>query len=158
MAANSTNVYDFKSGKMMQNLALSGASDGGTTDSALANPQNLAIEWMNLVFFTLYPSDDWRAEIAVLPAQITEKNRGIVYTNIKADPNVYEGSMPSSPADYDQSTADTAVSMSLKPFWLQPMIWTPELMAQVRYDMMGSGWTQVHRSKLQAQQTLTVLN
>jgi hypothetical protein len=136
MCASGSNLYEFKTGKKA-NMATF-----GTTDNALASPENLAIEWLNIIYFTLFPSDEWKAEIPIFAATVTEKNRGVIWTNVKADPDVHEGSMPSNLADYDQSTVDTAVSMNLKPFWLQPMIWTPELMAQVRYDMMGAGWSQ----------------
>jgi hypothetical protein len=45
-----------------------------------------------------------------------------------------------SPSDYTYD--DTAVSLKLTPYWLQPMRWTPLTMHYLRYDQMGTGWAQ----------------
>jgi hypothetical protein len=111
-----------------------------SSDTALATPALNAIEWLSLAIFKLFPSNAWKNEIPVFGAEMTGKNTGIIWANIAADPTVYKGTQPTTPADYTYT--DTAVSLSLTPYWLQPMRWTPLTMHQLRYDQMGAGWAQ----------------
>ena len=111
-----------------------------STDAALASPALNTIEWLSLAIFTLFPSTSWKNEIPLFSAEVTGKNTGIIWANIAAAPAIYRGTQPSNPANY--STSDTAVALSLTPYWLQPMLWTPLTMHQLRYDQMGSQWAQ----------------
>ena len=72
-------------------------------------------------------------------AQYTGANTGIIWANIAAAPTVYKGNKPSTSV---YTYSDTAVSLALTPYWLQPMQWTPLTMHQLRYDQMGTGWAQ----------------
>ena len=111
-----------------------------STDNALASPALNTIEWLSLAIFKLFPNSSWKNEIPIFGAEMTGKNTGIIWANVAADPTIYKGAQPSNPASYNYS--DTAVSLSLTPYWLQPMLWTPLTMHQLRYDQMGTGWAQ----------------
>lgn len=111
-----------------------------SSDDALASPALTAIEWLPLAIFKLFPSTSWKNEIPIFAASITGNNLGIIWANIAADPTIYKGTQPASPADYTYD--DTAVSLKLVPYWMQPMRWTPLTMHQLRYDQMGTGWAQ----------------
>ena len=111
-----------------------------STDNALASPALNTIEWLSLAIFQLFPSTSWKNEIPLFGAEVTGKNTGIIWANIAAAPTIYRGSQPSSPTPY--SISDTAVSLSLTPFWMQPMLWTPLTMHQLRYNQMGTQWAQ----------------
>lgn len=111
-----------------------------STDNALASPALNTIEWLSLAIFKLFPTTSWKNEIPVFGAEMTGKNTGIIWANIAADPTIYKGDQPSNPSNYTYN--DTAVALSLTPYWLQPMLWTPLTMHQLRYDQMGTGWAQ----------------
>ena len=111
-----------------------------SSDAALASPALNAIEFLSLAIFRLFPSSSWKNEISMLPAEITGKNTGVIWANIAADPTIYKGNQPVSPADYTYS--DTPVSLALVPYWMNPIRWTPLTMHQLRYDQMGTGWAQ----------------
>lgn len=111
-----------------------------STDNALASPALNTIEWLSLAIFKLFPNSSWKNEIPIFGAEMTGKNTGVIWANVAADPTIYKGAQPSNPASYSYS--DTAVSLSLTPYWLQPMLWTPLTMHQLRYDQMGTGWAQ----------------
>jgi len=110
-----------------------------STDNALASPALNTIEWLSLAIFKLFPNSSWKNEIPIFGAEITGKNTGIIWANIAADPTIYKGNQPT-PGNYTYT--DTAVSLSLTPYWMQPMLWTPLTMHQLRYDQMGTGWAQ----------------
>lgn len=112
-----------------------------STDNALAAPALNTIEWLSLAIFNLFPSSSWKEGITMFPAEMTGRNTGLIWANIAADPAIYRGAQPAIPnADY--SYTDDAVSLSLIPYWLQPMVWTPLTMHQLRYDQMSTGWAQ----------------
>ena len=110
------------------------------TDTFLASPDLYAIEFLTLAIFQLFPSSSWKKDIPMFGATDAENNTGLVWANITAAPNIYIGSQPSNPANYTYT--DAAVSISPVPFFLQPMLWYPYLMHQLRYDQMGTGWAQ----------------
>jgi hypothetical protein len=124
---------NFKTGKrqMMQFTS---------SDDALTTPATAAIEFMSLFLFNLFPSQAWKSKIPIFGASEAGKNLGLIWTNIAANPAVYKGNKPTTPADY--ATEDTAVSVKLVNYWLQPMLWTPLTMAYKRYDQMGAQWAQ----------------
>lgn len=111
-----------------------------STDNALASPALNTIEWLPLAIFNLFPTTSWKNDIPMFGAQMTSENTGIIWANIAADPTIYKGTNPSPAADYTYT--DTAVALSLTPYWLQPMLWTPLTMHQLRYDQMSTGWAQ----------------
>jgi len=110
-----------------------------STDNALASPALNTIEWLPLAIFNLFPTTSWKNDVPMFGAQITSKNTGLIWANIAAAPTIYKGTQPS-PADYTYT--DTAVALSLTPYWLQPILWTPLTMHQYRYDQMATGWAQ----------------
>lgn len=111
-----------------------------STDNALAAPALNTIEWLPLAIFKLFPSTSWKNQIPLFSAEVTGKNTGVIWANIAADPTIYKGNQPVNPANY--TYGDTPVAMSLTPYWLQPMLWTPLTMHQLRYDQMATGWAQ----------------
>lgn len=111
-----------------------------STDNALAAPALNTIEWLPLAIFKLFPSTSWKNSIPLFSAQMTGANTGVIWANIAADPTIYKGNQPVNPANY--TYGDTPVAMSLTPYWLQPMLWTPLTMHQLRYDQMATGWAQ----------------
>lgn len=111
-----------------------------SSDDALASPALTAIEWLPLAIFKLFPATSWKNEIPIFAASVTGQNLGVIWANIAADPTIYKGTQPVNPSDY--SSDDTAVSMKLTPYWLQPMKWTPLTMHYLRYDQMGTQWAQ----------------
>lgn len=133
--AGSVDILDRSTNQMKQMTTLS------STDNALASPALNTIEWLPLAIFQLFPTTSWKNEIPMFGAQMTGKNTGIIWANVAAAPAVYKGAQPATnQAIY--TYGDTAVAMSLTPYWLQPMQWTPLTMHQLRYDMMGTGWAQ----------------
>lgn len=111
-----------------------------TSDAALATPSTIAVEWLSLFLMKLYASNKWKSEIPVFAANETSKNLGVIWTNITSDPTIYKGTQPITPANY--TAADTAVSMKLIPYYLQPMLWNPLQLALLRYDQMSAQWDQ----------------
>lgn len=111
-----------------------------STDNALASPALTTIEWLSLAIFKLFPNSSWKNEIPMFGAEMTGRNTGIIWANVAADPTIYKGTQPATPANY--TYGDTPVSLALTPYWLQPMLWTPLTMHQLRYDQMGTGWAQ----------------
>lgn len=111
-----------------------------STDNFLASPDLLAIEFLDLAIFKLFPTTSWKNEIPLFAAQETGNNTGLIWANITAQPGVTRGAQPVNPANY--AYTDDAVSLNLTPYWLQPMIWTPLTMHQLRYDQMSTGWAQ----------------
>lgn len=111
-----------------------------STDNALAAPALNTIEWLSLAIFTLFPTTDWKNDIPMFGAQMTGANTGIIWANITANPAITFGNQPVNPADY--TYGDDGVALTLIPSWLQPMLWTPLTMHQLRYDQMATGWAQ----------------
>ena len=112
-----------------------------STDNALAAPALNTIEWLPLAIFNLFPNTSWKKDIPMFGAEMTSRNTGLIWANIAANPAVYRGNQPAIPnADYTYS--DNAVALTLIPYWLQPMVWTPLTMHQLRYDQMSTGWAQ----------------
>lgn len=110
------------------------------TDNFLASPDLLAVEFLDLAIFKLFPTTSWKNEIPLFAAQETGNNTGLIWANIAAQPGVTRGAQPVNPTAYTYT--DTAVSLNLTPYWLQPMLWTPLTMHQLRYDQMSTGWAQ----------------
>lgn len=111
-----------------------------STDDALASPALTTIEWLSLAIFKLFPSTSWKNDIPLFGAELGSNNTGWIWANIAADPAIYRGNDPSPAADYTYT--DTPVAIKLTPYFLQPMLWKPLLMHQLRYDQMGTGWAQ----------------
>lgn len=111
-----------------------------SSDAALAAPALNAIAFLELVFFKLFPSGEWKSQIPILAPTILPDNTGVIWGNILADPTIYVGNQPATPADY--TYGDQGVSMALVPYWLQPMRWTPLTMHQLRYDQESTGLAQ----------------
>lgn len=122
--------------------------DGGTktlstltaTDNFLASPSLYAMDFLDLAIFKLFPTTSWKNDIPIFGAQTTENNTGLIWANIAANPTIYMGTQPVNPTAYTYN--DTPVSLNLTPFWMNPIIWTPLTMAQLRYDQMSTGWAQ----------------
>lgn len=110
------------------------------TDNFLASPDLFAMDFLDLAIFKLFPTTSWKNDIPIFGATSTENNTGLIWANIAANPTIYMGSQPVNPAAYTYN--DTAVSLNLTPFWMQPILWTPLYMAQLRYDQMSTGWAQ----------------
>ena len=134
LSAGMTFGTDFKGGAMpAQRTTL-------TTDAEFSSLDTAAVEWLTLILYKLFPSEDWKNEIPIFAAQQTGRNLGVIWTNIAAAPTVSRGISPAPEADY--SVNDTSVGMKLVPYWLEPMLWTPLTMHQLRYDQMGAQWIQ----------------
>ncbi len=118
-----------------------------STDGSFSSLDTVAVEWLPLIIYRLFPSESWKSEIPVFGVQETGRNLGVIWTNIGADPNIYRGAQPT-PAAYSYS--DTAVGVKLVPYWMQPTRWNPLYMHQLRYDQQASGWAQA-LAKLEAQ-------
>ncbi len=112
-----------------------------TTDGEFASLDTTAVEWLTLILYKLFPSEDWKNEIPVLAADQTGRNLGVIWTNITAAPTIYRGTYPGG-SDTDYIYSDTAVGMKLVPYWLEPMLWKPLSMHMLRYDQMATGWIQ----------------
>jgi len=110
------------------------------TDTFLASPDLFAIEFLSLAIFALFPATSWKNDIPIFGAQMSADNTGFIWANIAAAPTIYKGTQPVTPAKYTYT--DTAVAMQPTPYWLQPMLWTPLTMHQLRYDQMATGWAQ----------------
>jgi hypothetical protein len=110
------------------------------TDSLLQNPDTLAVEFLPLAIFSLFPDNSWKSDIPLFGIASTQANSGIIWTNVASQPTIYKGTKPSTPSDYDVD--DTGVALKLKGYWLQPMFFSPLTMAQLRYDKMATNWSQ----------------
>lgn len=110
------------------------------TDNFLSSPDLFAMDFLDLAIFKLFPTSSWKNDIPIFGATSTENNTGLIWANIAANPAIYMGNQPVSPAAYTYN--DTAVALNLTPFWMQPMLWTPLYTAQLRYDAMSTGWAQ----------------
>lgn len=132
--SGAVDFMNFRSGRVQNYTELD------ATDDLLASPDLIAVEWLNIFLYKLFPSAAWKSEIPVFAASSTGKNKGLIYTNINADPAVYQGSRPSNPSNYEYD--DVAVALTLSSFYLQPMLWQPLLMAMLRYDQQSTGWAQ----------------
>lgn len=111
-----------------------------STDTLLASPDLYAVEWLPLAIFAMYPSDAWKSDISIFGAQMTSENTGLIWTNVAADPTITKGAQPNNPTPYTYS--DNAVSLALASYWLNPMLWQPIDMHQLRTDKMATGWAQ----------------
>jgi hypothetical protein len=112
-----------------------------TTEGEFSSLDTVAVEWLTLILYKLFPSEDWKNEIPVFAADQTGRNLGVIWTNIAAAPTVSRGTVSTPVSDYGPYN-DTAVGMKLIPYWLSPMLWTPLTMHQLRYDQMATGWVQ----------------
>ena len=124
---------------MGRNNVMQNITTLSTSDDALATPDTLAVEWLALAIFKLFPTTSWKNDIPIFGAQDTGNNLGIIWTNIMADPTIYKGTKPT-PGNY--TYADQAVALKLVPYWMQPMLWVPLTMHMLRYDQMATGWAQ----------------
>jgi len=88
----------------------------------------------------LFPTTSWKSAIPMFGASMASANTGFIWANITATPTVYKGTSPAPASDY--TYGDTAVALSLTPYWLQPMLWKPLDMHQLRYDQQSTGWAQ----------------
>ena len=125
---------------MLKNNTFAEMTNLSATSDFLASPDLLAIEFLPLAIFKLFPTTSWKKDIPLFGATETGKNTGLIFANIAADPTITKGTKPVSPTDYTYS--DTAVALTLVPYWLQPMLWEPLTMHQLRYDQMTTGWAQ----------------
>jgi hypothetical protein len=132
--SGNVDVMNFGKGKLMNYTELD------STDNLLASPDLIAVEWLNIFLYKLFPSAAWKSEIPVFAAQSTGKNKGLIYANITADPTIYQGSRPVNPANYEYT--DDAVSLTLSSFYMQPLVWQPLVMQMLRYDQQSTGWAQ----------------
>lgn len=128
-----------RQGSTLQSI-LSNVTTLGTSADALANPEIYALEWLTLAIFKLFPDNSWKTEIPVFGVSETSKNKGVIWTNIEADPTIHIGAKPTITNAY--AAADVAVGLSLTPYWLEPMAFEPLSMHQLRYDQMGTNWNQ----------------
>lgn len=119
-----------------------------STDGSFSSLDTVAVEWLPLIIFRLFPAESWKNEIPIFGVQETGRNLGVIWTNIGADPTIYRGTNPSPAAVYSYS--DTAVGVKLVPYWMQPTRWNPLYMHQLRYDQQASGCAQ-GLAKLEAQ-------
>lgn len=125
---------------MLKNNTIAEMSTLSATSDFLASPDLLAIEFLPLAIFKLFPTNNWKKDIPIFGAQETGKNTGLIFANVAADPAITKGAKPVGQADY--TYGDTAVALTLVPYWLQPMLWEPMTMHQLRYDQMSTGWAQ----------------
>lgn len=136
-------MQQLESGEIEALNAKSGRMERTTlnsTDNALAAPALTTIEWLSLAIFELFPSTSWKDDISMFPADMTSRNTGLIWANITAQPTVYRGTQPVNPADYQNT--DAAQSLTLIPYYLQPMLWNPLNTHQLRYDVMSLQWAQ----------------
>lgn len=134
LASGRASWLDKSTGQMTDRTTLT------ATDNFLASPDLQAMDFLDLAIFKLFPTTSWKDSIPLFGAQTTENNTGLIWANIAANPAIYMGSQPVNPANYTYQ--DTPVALNLTPFWMQPMLWNPLAMAQLRYDQMGTGWAQ----------------
>ena len=119
-------------GKLMTTLS---------TSSSFSSLDTVAVEWLTLVLFKLFPSEDWKNEIPVFSAEQTGRNLGVIWTNILANAPIYRGTNPA-PATTYGPYSDQSVGMTLVPYWQAPTLWQPLTLAQLRYDQQATGWIQ----------------
>jgi hypothetical protein len=112
-----------------------------STASSFSSLDTAAVEWLTLVLFKLFPSEDWKNEIPVFGAEQTGRNLGVIWTNILANAAIYRGTNPAPASNYGPYS-DQSVGMTLIPYWQQPTLWQPLSMHQLRYDQMSTGWIQ----------------
>jgi membrane protein involved in colicin uptake len=112
-----------------------------STSSSFSSLDTAAVEWLTLVLFKLFPSEDWKNEIPIFSADQTGRNLGVIWTNILANAAIYRGTNPSPASNYGPYI-DQSVGMTLIPYWQQPTLWQPLSMHQLRYDQMSTGWIQ----------------
>jgi hypothetical protein len=141
---NASKITDKRGGKTIQNLYADAQANGfvklNSSNDFLNNPSTDAIDFLSLAIFRLFPSTDWRSSIPMFSADFTDKNLGLIWANIAADPNIYFNTQPTNPANY--SVDDNAVALTLNPFFIEPMLWNPYKTALKRYDQMGMQWDQ----------------
>lgn len=130
----SANRWLNRNGQVQESTSLT------ATDNFLASPDLFAMDFLDLAIFKLFPTTSWKNDIPIFGADSTENNTGLIWANIAANPTVYMGTQPVNPTPYQYN--DQAVSLNLTPFWLNPILWQPLTMAQLRYDQMGTGWAQ----------------
>jgi hypothetical protein len=134
LASGRTEGMDWTGGAQSVKTTLSTASAFSSLDTA-------AVEWLTLVLFKLFPSEDWKNEIPVFGAEQTGRNLGVIWTNILANAPIYRGTNPA-PANNYGPYSDQSVGMTLVPYWQAPTLWQPLSMHQLRYDQMATGWLQ----------------
>lgn len=125
---------------MLKNNTIAEMTNLSATSDFLASPDLLAIEFLPLAIFKLFPTNNWKKDIPIFGATETGRNTGLIFANVAADPAITKGAKPVGQADYTYQ--DTAVALTLVPYWLQPMLWEPLTMHQLRYDQMSTGWAQ----------------
>jgi hypothetical protein len=150
LAANPNSKLGFDVNAIMSRLASGRVANLGadgkvmttlSTASAFSSLDTAAVEWLTLVLFKLFPSEDWKNEIPVFGAEQTGRNLGVIWTNILANAAIYRGTNPAPASNYGPYS-DQSVGMTLIPYWQQPTIWQPLSMHQLRYDQMSTGWIQ----------------
>jgi hypothetical protein len=150
LSANPNSKLGFDVSAIMSRLASGRVANLGadgkvmttlSTASAFSSLDTAAVEWLTLVLFKLFPSEDWKNEIPVFGAEQTGRNLGVIWTNILANAAIYRGTNPAPATNYGPYS-DQSVGMTLIPYWQQPTIWQPLSMHQLRYDQMSTGWIQ----------------
>lgn len=123
----------------------SGMTTLTATDNFLASPDLFAMEFLDLAIFRLFPTTSWKNDIPIFGAdggmgQGTENNTGLIWANINSNPTIYmnQPTLPLTPQQFN----DLPVSLNLTPFYMNPILWQPISMAQLRYDQMGTQWAQ----------------
>ena len=123
----------------------SGMTTLTATDNFLASPDLFAMEFLDLAIFRLFPTTSWKNDIPIFGAdggmgQGTENNTGLIWANINSNPTIYMNApaIPLTPQQFN----DIPVSLNLTPFYMNPILWQPISMAQLRYDQMGTQWVQ----------------
>jgi|GEM_PF-1332447 hypothetical protein len=123
----------------------SGMTTLTATDNFLASPDLFAMEFLDLAIFRLFPTTSWKNDIPIFGAdggmgQGTENNTGLIWANINSNPTIYMNApaIPLTPQTFN----DLPVSLNLTPFYMNPILWQPISMAQLRYDQMGTQWAQ----------------
>lgn len=123
----------------------SGMTTLTATDNFLSSPDLFAMEFLDLAIFKLFPTTSWKNDIPIFAAdggagQGTENNTGLIWANINSNPTIYMNTpaLPLTPQQFN----DIPVSLNLTPFYMNPILWQPLTMAQLRYDQMGTQWAQ----------------
>jgi len=137
MRSGNSEYMDFSTNTMKKITTLTSG-----TDYALANPDTLAVEWLALAIFKLFPDNTWKSDIPLFGIASSSANTGLIWTNIASDPTISYGTKPTYTPATAYNVDDDAVALKLTPYWLQPMAFEPLIMAQLRYDKMATNWAQ----------------
>ena len=137
LRSGETEVMNFKSGRLEKMTTLTSG-----TDLVLASPDTLAVEWIALAIFKLFPDNTWKSDIPIFGMAQTANNAGFIWTNIASDPTISYGTKPVYTPATAYNVDDDAVALKITPYWLQPMAFEPLIMHQLKYDKMATNWAQ----------------